>query len=101
MMVSEIMAAKPNSSRARLIFGSAESNYGFGPDHPLQGRRLDALMDLLESSGLWRSSDEKTHLPLRAAKIEELKLIHTSDYIVAVQRLTLPVDTRETSAQQE
>ena len=100
-MVSEIMAAKLNSSRARLIFGPVESNYGFGPGHPLQGRRLDALMDLLESSGLWKSSDEKTQLPLRAATIEELKLIHTPDYIAAVQHLALPVDTRETKAEQE
>jgi acetoin utilization deacetylase AcuC-like enzyme/GNAT superfamily N-acetyltransferase len=101
MMVSEIMAAKLNASRSRLIFGSAESNYGFGPDHPLQGRRLEALMDLLEASGLWKSGDEKTNLPLRAATIEELKLIHTPDYIAAVQRLTMPVDTRGTEAEQE
>lgn len=74
-------------SRARLIFDASELNYDFGPNHPLQPRRLAALIDLLESSGLWRSDDQKKGLPLRPASIEELSLIHTPDYISAVQRL--------------
>jgi acetoin utilization deacetylase AcuC-like enzyme/GNAT superfamily N-acetyltransferase len=79
----------PNQPRARLIFDPAELKYDFGPHHPLQARRLISLIDLLETSGLWRSAHEQTRLPLRAATIEELSLNHTADYIEAVQRLSV------------
>lgn len=76
--------------RVCLMFDPAEARYDFGTDHPFQSRRLLALMDLLESSGLWGSQDEQMRLPLRAATVEELCLIHTPDYVDAVQRLSLP-----------
>ena len=101
MIVSEIMTTKPISSRARLIISPEELSYDFGPDHPLQARRLVALIDLLETSGLWQSSDERASLSLRAATIEELNLIHTSDYIAAVQRLSMPAGAGETGTDQE
>jgi acetoin utilization deacetylase AcuC-like enzyme/GNAT superfamily N-acetyltransferase len=74
-------------ARARLIFDPVELDYDFGSGHPMQPRRLVALMDLLENSGLWHSSDEQQCLSLRAASVDELGLVHTSDYIAAVQRL--------------
>ena len=37
--------------------------------------------------GLWHSTDASSSLPLRAATTEELSLVHTSDYISAVQTL--------------
>lgn len=77
-------------SRARLLFDPAELAYNFGPDHPLQARRLVALMDLLQTSGLWQSSHEQTNLPSRIATLDELELIHTPNYIAAVQRLSKP-----------
>src|SRR5947208_4493013 len=84
------MPEQPSSPpRARLIFDPAEFNYDFGPDHPLRGRRLISLMDLLETSGLWQSENEQTRLPSRAATIEELSLNHTAEYIEAVQRLSV------------
>lgn len=43
-------------SRSRLMFDAGELQYDFGLDHPFQSRRLVALMDLLESSGLFNSS---------------------------------------------
>ena len=73
--------------RARLIFDPDELDYDFGPEHPLQPRRIVALMDLLETCGLWHSTNENSTLPLRAATVEELNLVHTSDYIAAVQTL--------------
>lgn len=76
--------------RARLIYDPAELAYDFGADHPLQAGRQVALMDLLDITGLWRSSDGETALSLRPASIEELGLIHTPDYIAAVQRLSIP-----------
>jgi hypothetical protein len=74
-------------ARARLIFDPVELDYDFGSGHPLQPRRLVALMDLLENSGLWHSGDERQCLSLRAASVGELGLVHTSDYIAAVQQL--------------
>src|SRR5438105_3456737 len=77
-------------ARARLIFDPIELKYDFGAEHPLQASRLESLIDLLEASGLWHSTDEQTRLPLRPATLEELSLIHTPDYIAAVQRLSVP-----------
>ena len=77
-------------ARARLIFDPDELHYDFGSGHPMQSRRLVALLDLLESSGLWHNSDEQQRLSLRAATVEELGLVHSSDYIAAVQRLSTP-----------
>ena len=77
------------AARARIVFDQGELQYDFGLDHPFQSRRLVALVDLLESSGLWQSNDERRRLPLRPATLEELGLIHTPDYIAAVQRLSV------------
>ena len=76
------------SARAYLIYDPKELAYDFGPEHPMQTGRLAALMELLERSGLWQSSNEP-RLPVRAASIEELGLIHTPDYIAAVQQLSI------------
>jgi len=84
-------------ARARLIFDPDELHYDFGSGHPLQSRRLVALMDLLESSGLWHSSDERQRLSSRAATVDELGLVHTSDYIAAVQRLSTPEGHNESA----
>src|SRR5437867_2354178 len=56
----------------------------------MQPRRLVALMDLLESSGLWQRSGETGQLPMRPATDEELELVHTADYIAAVKQLSIP-----------
>jgi acetoin utilization deacetylase AcuC-like enzyme/GNAT superfamily N-acetyltransferase len=64
-----------------------------GPQHPMQLKRLEALVDLLETSGLWQPDHEQTRLDGRAATLEELGQIHTSDYITAVQRLSMLGET--------
>src|SRR5437763_11306914 len=64
------------AARARLIFHPDELNYNFGAEHPLQPRRIAALMDLLETCGLWNSSDERYRLPFRAATYQEFGLVH-------------------------
>ncbi len=84
------MPVSSATSRGRLVFDPAELNYNFGADHPMQPRRLAALIDLLETSGLWQKEDERTRLPLRAATPQELALNHTASYIAAVQQLSLP-----------
>src|SRR5437763_13514133 len=82
------MSPPDDHARAYMLFDSAELQYDFGEGHPLQPRRLVALMDLLESSGLWKQNNDAYQLPLRAATEEELRLVHTADYIAAVQRLS-------------
>ena len=62
------------AARARLIFHPDELNYNFGAEHPLQPSRIAALMDLLETCGLWNSGDERYRLPLRAATNEALAI---------------------------
>lgn len=79
-----------NQARARLAYDPGELRYDFGGEHPFQSRRLIALMDLLESSGVWKKDDEQQRLPFRPATVEELSLIHTPDYIAAVQQLSIP-----------
>lgn len=83
------MSNPPASARAHLLFDPGELDYDFGPDHPMQPRRLLALIDLLECCGLWQSGEQQKRLPLRAATIEELGLVHTPDYIAAVQQLSI------------
>src|SRR5437762_6294545 len=83
MSMSEVQS----ESSARLIFDPEELDYDIGPEHPLQPGPIAALMDLLETCGLWDSSNANSSLPLRAATSEELGLVHTSDYISAVQTL--------------
>ncbi|HLI68321.1 MAG TPA: acetoin utilization protein AcuC [Ktedonobacteraceae bacterium] len=89
-MVQKAEALTP--ARARFMFDTAELNYDFGPEHPLQARRLVALIDLLETCGLWSKSNQNTLLPPRAATRAELELVHTPDYIEAVQKLSEPAD---------
>src|SRR5438045_9019419 len=91
------MSHADDHTRAYLLFDQSELEYNFGAEHPMQPRRLVALMDLLESSGLWQrpaetitSPPERVQLPLRAATDEELELVHTADYISAVKQLSIP-----------
>ena len=95
------MSQTVDYSRAHLLFNPAELAYEFGEKHPMQPRRLVALMDLLESSGLWKQTNDAYQLPLRAATEEELRLVHTPDYIAAVQRLSLPQETELSQQERE
>jgi len=61
-------------ARARLLFDPSELAYDFGPQHPMQPRRLLALIDLLETSGLWRQDDEQTRLEGRSATARRIGL---------------------------
>jgi acetoin utilization deacetylase AcuC-like enzyme/GNAT superfamily N-acetyltransferase len=85
--------------RARLLFDPLEMQYGFGSDHPMRSQRLQALLELLAESNLWHSENELTSLHGRPASDDELRLIHTSDYIAMVQRLSAITD--QTPDQQE
>ena len=81
-----------STSRARLLFEPYEMNYDLGSDHPLQTQRLQALIELLEACHLWHPDVEQTRLHGRSATSDELRLIHTPDYIKAVEHLSTPSD---------
>src|SRR3984893_1265207 len=93
------MTQPVDDARARLLFDPVELAYQFGEEHPMQSGRLVALMELLESSGLWKPGAYQ--LPLRAATVEELGLAHTPDYIAAVQRLSLPEEIVQSQQERE
>ena len=95
------MADTPTHAGSRLLFEPGELDYDFGPGHPLHPSRLVALLDVLERSGLWRREDEHTRLPLRAATIEELSLVHRPDYIAAVQQLSAPEEAGVSQGERE
>jgi len=59
-------------SKARLLFDPEELAYNFGSQHPMRSRRLVALIDLLEASGLWRDTDESTRLDGRTGGVYEI-----------------------------
>src|SRR5579863_2468711 len=80
-------------AKARLLFDPAEMAYDFGAQHPMQPRRLEALIDLLAMSNLWNQNDEQTRLHGRVATQEEVSLVHTPEYVVAVQRLSTPAES--------
>lgn len=86
------MANAHPHERVRLIFDATELHYDFGPQHPLQPSRLEALIDLLVRSGLWRAEQSETRLDFRPATLNELSMVHTLDYIAAVQQLSQPED---------
>ena len=74
----------------RLMFDPEELKYNFGEHHPMQPNRIVALLELLEKSGLWQRERTQTRLVPRPATLEELHLVHTSDYVAAVQQLSVP-----------
>ncbi len=88
-------------ARSRLLFDLGELQYDFGSHHPLQPSRLVALMDLMQKSGLWQAEDEQTQFSGRLATIEELSLIHTPEYISAVQMLSEAVNPAASAEEQQ
>jgi acetoin utilization deacetylase AcuC-like enzyme len=72
---------------ARLVYRRESKLYHFGPDHPLRQERLSATLDLLTAAGLSPTASELVRAP--AATVQELKRVHSAEYIDAVQSLEL------------
>jgi acetoin utilization protein AcuC len=63
------------------------SGYDFGPDHPMDPMRGEALLDLIGASGLLRG--RRIHrLSPEAATEQELRLVHDPAYIETVRALS-------------
>src|SRR5687768_4662141 len=71
-----------------LVWDAALSSYSFGPDHPLNPRRLELTLSLIRSIGLL-DRDVPVLVP-RAASDEDLARVHAPEYIAAVKRMSQP-----------
>jgi len=82
------MASKPAVS---LAYGKELLRYDFGPNHPMNGERIDAFFRLCRESGILK--DRRVSIvPPRMATGDELLLFHTPEYIELVrQSSTSPV----------
>jgi len=65
-----------------VVYGEVNVDYDFGPDHPLTPRRFAPSVDLLRSIG---AAD---FVEPRQATDDELKRLHTPDYVRMVRRFS-------------
>ena len=82
------------SGPVSLVYGDALMKHFLSDEHPLQPIRVKLAVDLIKSTGLV----EHAHLlPPRAATVEELRLVHSPDYIDLVRKLSDPAQRRQVS----
>lgn len=72
------------SKKVALIYGEEYLKYNFSPSHPLQSIRLKMTVELMRAYGILDQPGVEIVSP-RLATDEELKLIHTPDYIQKVK----------------
>jgi len=65
-----------------VVYSDAYLGYDFGPDHPLTPRRFRPSIDLIRASGA------SAFVAPRIATDEELRRLHTGDYIDTVKRFS-------------
>jgi acetoin utilization protein AcuC len=68
-----------------LVYSSDVVEYDHGPAHPLRPVRVLLTRELISSLGLL-DGDGVDERPLRVATEDELRLVHTAEYIDAVRR---------------
>ena len=73
--------------RAAFIYESALSQHVLRPDHPMRPARLRHTYQLLQAYGAFDDGNSQLLAP-RPATLEELGLLHTSEYIAAVKALS-------------
>lgn len=71
---------------ALLIHRPEYEAYDFGPEHPLRPERMRCGLDLIAAAGLGPEPHERVAPP--PASADELRLVHSTDYVLAVQRLS-------------
>jgi acetoin utilization protein AcuC len=77
-----------------LVYGDELMKHHLSDQHPLQPIRVKLAVDLIRSTGLM----EHCHLlPPRAARIDELHLVHSPDYVDLVRKLSDPGRRRQVS----
>jgi acetoin utilization protein AcuC len=75
-------------SRTAIIWDPAFTGYKFRPDHPFNPRRLELTVSLIEALGL--VTPEHRMVAARAATDDELRLVHSREYLEAVRCLSVP-----------
>ena len=75
------------SRRVAITWDDALVAYDFGPQHPLQPIRVKLTVELARAYGILDRDNVTMRLP-RPATREELELVHTPDYIDAVERIS-------------
>ena len=73
--------------RAAFIYENALSQHVLRQDHPMRPARLKLTYQLLQAYGAFDGGKSQLLAP-RPATLEELGLLHTSEYIAAVQGLS-------------
>ncbi|MBD2871491.1 acetoin utilization protein AcuC [Paenibacillus arenilitoris] len=74
------------ASNAVFIHHPGSHGYKFGEEHPFNPLRLTLTIDLLKAAGA--ISDEQIEHPLAALDDDRLTLVHRTDYVDAVKRLS-------------
>lgn len=70
--------------RTAVLYTPKYLNHDTGPDHPESPKRLEAIMEELNRSGLLETGKYSLIEPKRASR-DDLKLVHESDYIRLVE----------------
>jgi acetoin utilization protein AcuC len=73
------------SGRVALVYSPEIVAYDHGPDHPLKPVRVMLTRELIASYGML-DDDHVAEIPTRVATDDELRLVHTEQYVDAVKR---------------
>ena len=78
-----------------LVWSDDLARYRFRPGHPLDPRRLELTVSLIRALDLV-GGDDRPVIPPRQATDDELRTVHSADYVAAVQAASDggPVDAR-------
>ncbi len=79
--------ATPPEARVLFVHDPQLGQYNFGPEHPLRPRRHLLLVDLLETAGVLQLDSSEVLMPQEASR-ENLLLVHSAQYVEAVERLS-------------
>ncbi|HLF03979.1 MAG TPA: acetoin utilization protein AcuC [Dehalococcoidia bacterium] len=74
--------------RAAFVYDDALSRHVLRPDHPMRPVRLQNTYDLLRGYGAFDQGSSRL-VPPRPATEEELRMLHTPEYIAAVRSFSL------------
>lgn len=72
-----------------FVWDDSLAGYRFRPGHPLDPRRLELTVDLIRRLGLVGDAERPIVAPRRATEAD-LLLVHSPEYVEAVQRLSRP-----------
>ena len=86
-----LLAYVPMPGSVALVYGEQLMKHRLSDQHPLQPIRVKLAVDLIRSTGLI----EHCHLlPPRSATVAELELVHSTEYVDLVRKLSDPAQRR-------